>query len=718
MSDENLINFLLQDFNVKHKQIKNLIDLHNSGASIPFIARYRKEMTGDMDVEKIRSILDKYSYYEELEERKAYVLKEIEKQSKLTSELEKKIKSTKERYELEDLFSPYKKKRTSRAEKAKKMGLAPLAEDILNGALDDSIHACASRYVPKSDDLEDIEDVLEWTGYLLADKIASHQNLRQICRKKFFNAGKIYTTSYNKRKDPDSKFIDYSDWETPVDDISSHNYLALYKGENEDVLRYDFKVPTEPLVNKAKSIFLKNSHEETIRNLITEWIEYSFKNLLFPSIKRDLKNKLKDQADGEAIKVFEKNLKGLLLAPPKGEANILAIDPGYKSGCKYAILDQNSNPVDHGVFYPLPPNNQRLQTVNEIKDKIDEYDITALITGDGKGGRKVYEMLKELKLKLDSIEISLVREDGASIYSVSDIAEDEFPDLDPSLRGAISIGRRFQDPLAELVKIDPQSLGVGQYQHEVNQTKLKKSLQRTVEYCVNYVGVDVNTASKPLLSYISGIGETLAKRLIAYRNEHEGVDTKNQLLNVKGVGDKVFQQAAGFLRIKSGEHPLDNTGIHPERYNLVDRIASDLDMDLTELLGDKKTIEEINWENYISEEVGRASLEDIKKELLFPGRDPRGKREEISFRPDIHEINDIDESMILPGKVTNITNFGVFVDVGIEHMGLVHISEIATEYVKDPHKYVSLGEPVKVKVLEVLPERKRIHLSMKSIAQD
>lgn len=692
-------------------QVQKVIDLITDGNTIPFIARYRKEMTGGLDEVQLRAIRDRFDYLTELEERKQVILKSIEDQGKLTDALKAKITKTTVKQVLEDLYLPYKPKKRTRATIAKEKGLEPLASLMVEQA-DDA--QWVSEYLASQEGDMEEPDVRQGARDIIAEWISEDAELKEELRHYFWSQGELKSSVQNAFENQKTKFEMYYDFGEPIRQIPAHRYLAVRRGEEESVLRLKFEVPKEEAVDLIKKKWIR-LHEARTEDLELA-VEDSFQRLLLPSIEVELRVQLKTKADDESIQVFSGNLRELLLAPLGGTKMIMGMDPGYKSGTKWVVVDETGKFLTKGVIYPTPPQNKTEQAKQDLKKVLAEYPCPYICIGNGTASREIMQFVRDF-LKASSmttIQPLMVNESGASVYSASEIAREEFPDLDVSFRGAISIARRFQDPLAELVKIDPKSIGVGQYQHDVNQKKLKKSLDEVVESCVNYVGVNLNTASPSLLSYVSGLNKTLAKNLINYRDENGAFTVREDLLKVTRFGPKSFQQAAGFLRINNGSNPLDQSAVHPEHYPVVMKMADDLNIPVAELIGNEQKLNAIKLSDYQTETVGMMTLRDIRDELKKPGRDPRSEYVGAKLDDEVTRLSDLTVGMSLEGTVTNLTNFGAFVDIGVHQDGLIHVSELSDQYVKDPSEVCTVGDIVKVRVINLDIDRKRIGLSMKS----
>ena len=690
-------------------QVRNTIGLLESGATIPFISRYRKEMTGGLNEVQITDVKNWLDKLTELKARKDTILNALEKQEKLTPELKARIESSWDSNEIEDIYLPYKPKRVTRAEMARKKGLEPLAK-LIAAQREPFLSGRVPAFV--QGEVKDEEDALSGARDIIAEWVNENERTRNQVRFAFRQA--VISAKVIKGKEEDgAKYRNYFQFEEKLSRCQSHRLLAVRRGEEEGFLR----VSITPADDDA---CLESLYRQYKRNNGACWeqfqlaIDDAYKRLLKPSIESEFAKSSKLKADEEAIRVFADNLRQLLLAPPLGQKRVLGIDPGYRTGCKVVCLDAQGNLLHNETIYPHPPKNERKKAEIKIQHLVEAYNIDAISIGNGTASRETEEFITNIRYT-KPVKVFVVSEDGASVYSASAVARAEFPEYDVTVRGAVSIGRRLMDPLAELVKIDPKSIGVGQYQHAVDQALLKKSLDQTVESCVNLVGVNVNTASKELLTYISGLGPVLAQNIVQYRAENGPFDSRKDLKKVPRLGEKAFEQCAGFLRIPNGSNPLDNSAVHPESYPVVEKMAADLHCTVGELMKRKELKQQIRLEQYQTDQIGMPTLQDIMKELDKPGRDPRSEIQEFSFNPDIHTIDDLQEGMILPGIVTNITNFGCFVDVGIKENGLVHISELADRFVSNPADVVSIHQHVQVRVLSIDTTRKRVQLSMKGI---
>lgn len=697
--------------NINIKYVDNTLELLDSGCTIPFISRYRKERTGGLDEVQITQICELNERMKETAKRKETIIKTISEQGKLTPELEKRINECWEPEVLEDIYMPYKPKRRTRAQVARENGLEPLATIIMLQR-DNAPETTARRFI--NENVKSEEDAIKGALDIIAENVSEDERSRSQLRNAF-RRGAIITSKVIKSKadtDEAAKYSDYFDFSEPLKRCSSHRLLAMRRGEKDGILRVSISADDEECVEKLKRLFVRGYGR--CSTLVGEAVADSFKRLLKPSIETEFATMSKENADGDAIAVFAENLRQLLLAAPLGQKRVMGIDPGFRTGCKVVCLDEQGNLLHHEAIFPHPPRNEQIEASTQIKEMVKKYGVEAIAIGNGTASRETDRFVKTLGLA-DSIQVFTVSEDGASVYSASKTAREEFPDKDVTVRGAVSIGRRLMDPLAELVKIDPKSIGVGQYQHDVDQAKLKKSLDLTVESCVNSVGVNLNTASKHLLTYVSGLGPTLAQNIIDYRTANGAFSSRSQLLKVPRLGPSAFEQSAGFLRIPDAKNPLDNTAVHPESYKIVEKMAKDCGCSVAELIKDKDKRKSIRLDRYVSEKVGMPTLTDIMAELEKPGRDPREQLEEFEFDPNVSTPDDLVEGMVLPGIVTNITNFGAFVDIGVHQDGLVHISQLADRYVSDPIQVVKLHQHVMVKVIEVDRRRNRISLSMKAV---
>jgi uncharacterized protein len=694
--------FIQSNSGLNGKSITNTLNLLNEGATVPFISRYRKEMTGGLDEVEITTIRDLAKKHDELIARQNTILSSIEEQGKLTPELKDKITSCFESTVLEDLYLPYKQKRQTKGDKAKKLGLEPLARMIMAQRGGDPEYM-AEKFV--KGDVEDEEMAISGAKDIMAEWMNENSAARARMRQMFQRKSVLASKLVKGKEEEGAKYRDYFDFSEPLYKCASHRFLALIRAEREGFISLKAQPDQQEAIESLERFFVKGN--DACAEIVAEACKESYKRLMCPSLENELLNEAKEKADKEAIKVFSTNLRQLLLAPPVGSKRVLAIDPGFRTGCKVVCLDESGSLLTNATIYPHPPQNESSAAQAKIAQLVQAYKIEAIAIGDGTAGRETEAFIKKTRFDRD-LEVYVVREDGASIYSASPIARKEFPDFDVTVRGSVSIGRRLMDPLAELVKIDAKSVGVGQYQHEVNQTQLKEALDDVVVSCVNTVGVDLNTASPYLLSYVSGLGPTLAENIVAYRTENGGIKSRDELKKVKRLGDKAFEQAAGFLRVRDAENPLDNSSVHPESYKLVASMAKKLKVDLKELVGNEEVLKAIKKTDF--PDIDGYTFDDIIKELKKPGRDPRKKAKVLEFDNSIRTIDDLRVGMILPGIVTNVTAFGAFVNIGIKENGLIHKSQLAETYVEDPAQFISLHEHVEVQVLEVDSSRKRVGL--------
>ncbi len=703
-----LLNYIKSHTNLPEKGIKNTVELLNEDCTIPFISRYRKEHTGDLDEVQVGDIVKYKEQYEALEKRKKTIIKVLEEQKVLTDELKIQIQKASDLISLEDIYLPYKKKRKTKAETARKNGLEPLAKIIMSQRTND-LSFTTTKYLSNQVKTED--DALEGARYIIAEWINERTDIRNNIRYQLECYATISTKVVKSKKEDEKaqKFRDYFEWSEALNRCPSHRLLAILRAEAEGYIRVKIEIEKERALAKIEDRIIRSNNDCATQ--IELAIKDSYKRLLFPALSNEILNKAKEKADDNAIEVFAKNLMQLLLGAPLGEKNILAIDPGYKSGCKVVCLNSQGGLVHNETIYPHAPQNDTIGAIKKISSLVDAYKIEAIAIGNGTASRETEHLIRKIRFNKD-IQVFVVSEAGASIYSASKIARDEFPNYDVTVRGAVSIGRRLADPLAELVKIDAKSIGVGQYQHDVDQTKLKRSLDIVVERCVNKIGVNINTASEPLLSYVSGIGPKLAENIIAYRDKNGAFTTRNQIKKVARLGDKAFEQGAGFLRIKNAKNPLDDSAVHPESYAVVSKMAKDEQKSIEDLIGNTVILKKINLEKYVSLKVGLLTLTDIISELEKPGLDPRETAKVFTFNQNIRTINDVKEGQLLPGIINNITNFGCFVDIGIKESGLIHISNLSDTFVKDVSEHVNLHQQIIVKVLEVDIARKRIQLKL------
>ncbi len=710
---------IANELHLQEHAVENTLKLLDEGCTIPFISRYRKERTGGLDEVQITAISNRCEQLQEIAKRKETVIKTITELEKMTPELQKRINDCWEATVLEDIYLPYKPKRRTRAQVAREQGLEPLAT-LLMLQREPHPEQAAKRFV--RGDITDIASALHGAQDIIAEQVSEEEGSRNQIRAAFRREAFIVSKVVKTKKDTDeaAKYADYFDWEEPLRRCSSHRLLAMRRGENEGILRVSITIDDEEAVNRLQRHYVHGNG--ACQRLVAEAVEDGYKRLLYPSIETEFANISKEKADEEAINVFTENLRQLLLGAPLGQKRVMGIDPGFRTGCKVVCLDAQGNLLHHEAIFPHPPVNHRMQATVHVQQMITDYHIEAIAIGNGTASRETKEFVEDCIQSLPSlmgegsgVRLFVVSEDGASVYSASKVAREEFPDEDVTVRGAVSIGRRLMDPLAELVKIDPKSIGVGQYQHDVDQTKLKHSLDQTVESCVNLVGVNLNTASQHLLMYVSGLGPTLAKNIVDYRKENGAFTSRAQLKKVPRLGPAAFQQCAGFLRIPLAKNPLDNSAVHPESYGIVEQMAKDQHCTVIDLINDKEKHDAIDIRHYVTTETGLPTLTDIMRELEKPGRDPREQIEEFEFDPNIQTVEDLQEGMELPGIVTNITNFGAFVDIGVHQDGLVHISQLADKYVSDPTKVVRLHQHVRVRVIGIDLRRNRISLSMKGM---
>jgi uncharacterized protein len=703
------IQLLQEQLKLNPKSIRSTLRLLNEGATIPFISRYRKEATGSLDEVQISEIDQAWKKLQEIEKRKETILSAIEEQGKLTPELEARIRETYDSATLEDLYLPYKRKRKTRASVAREKGLEPLATFIF-AQPDKNPEEEAKKFL--REEVPDIEEALQGARDIIAEWINEDKKARDKVRYAYRKGALIRSKVARGKEEEGKKFKDYFDYEEPLAKCPSHRLLAMRRGEEEGFLRLSIAPEPEETLYSLERLFLKGQNANS-RQVKTA-LEDAYDRLLQPSIETEFRNLSKEKADEEAIKVFADNLRQLLLSPPLGQKWVLALDPGYRTGCKIVCLDDSGKLLANATIFPHPPQNDQSTAAKTVKHLVETWDIEAIAVGNGTASRETMTFVQGIDFGRP-VEVFLVNENGASIYSASELAREEFPDQDVTVRGAVSIGRRLMDPLAELVKIDPKSIGVGQYQHDVNQPRLKDQLDQVVSSCVNAVGVNLNTASKHLLTYISGLGPVLADNIVHYRDENGLFQSRKQLLKVARMGPKAFEQSAGFLRIRDGKNPLDNTAVHPERYKLVEQMAADQGCSVEELIRNPEKRRQIKLSNYVSETVGMPTLKDILQELEKPGLDPRGKAQPFEFAKGLRTIDDLQSGMVIPGIVTNVTKFGAFVDIGIKESGLIHISQLANRFVKDPLEIVSLGQKLNVKVIDIDRSRGRIQLSLKEV---
>lgn len=709
--DYSIVKKIAAELGIRDFQVRNTITLLDEGATVPFISRYRKEMTGSLDEVQVSSIRDRYIKYQELEKRREAIIASINEQGKMTPELEKQLLLAETMSELEDLYLPYKPKRRTRATIAREKGLEPLAEVIFsqkNIDLEDK----AATFINEEKDVKSVDEAIGGARDIIAEWVNENKQSRVSMRNLFSKRASISSRPVKGKELEGIKYESYYEWNEPLLKAPSHRLLAMFRGENEGFL----KVVIEPAVIDA--VELLNRQYLRARNQCAEQVEMavedSYKRLLQPSMETEFRQIAKAKADEEAIRVFAENLRQLLLAPPLGQKTVLAIDPGFRTGCKVVILDRQGRLIHNETIYPHPPQNEAKQAAAKIQTLVKAYKVEAIAIGNGTAGRETENLVKHIPFEGEVVAL-MVNESGASVYSASDVAREEFPEYDVTVRGSVSIGRRLMDPLSELVKIDPKSIGVGQYQHDVNQNELQKGLEDVVVSCVNHVGVELNTASKQLLQYVSGVGPSLAGKIVEYRNKNGMFSSRKDLLKVPRLGDKVYEQAAGFLRIRESKNPLDRSAVHPESYAIVDKMATKAGCTVEQLMGDSKLRNSLDLKEFITPSVGLPTLTDIMKELDKPGLDPRDKFEFFEFDKNVNSMKDLIQGMTLPGIVTNITKFGAFVDIGVHQDGLVHVSQLTDRFVKDPSEVVKLNQKVRVRVLEVDIDRKRIQLSMRGV---
>ena len=701
---------IAQRTGLKIVYVQNTIALLLEGATIPFISRYRKEATGGMTDVEVAEVSRQLEQLQEMDKRRSYILQAIEGQGKLTDELRQRIEECTDAITLEDIYLPFKQKRRTRAQVAREAGLEPLA-NILQAQKTANVTQTAGRYINKEKGIDNVQKALQGAQDIIAERVSESERARQSLRTTFARHAVIYSRLVKGKDIEGQNYRDYFEWSEPLARCSSHRMLAMRRGEAEGILRISIGVDDEAALERISRFFVHGNGEAS--QLVKAAVEDGYRRLLEPSISNEAGSLAREKADEEAISIFVRNLEQLLMASPLGQKKVMAIDPGFRTGCKVVCLDAEGNLLHHDVIFPHPPKAERVRAMMTMQQLVEKYGIEAISIGNGTAGRETEDFVRHLDLP-DGVEIYMVSEDGASIYSASETAREEFPNEDVTVRGAVSIGRRLMDPLAELVKIDPSSIGVGQYQKDVNQSALRKSLDQTVINCVNRVGVNVNTASRHLLTYISGLGPALAQNIVKYRSQNGPFRTRRELMKVPRMGEKAFEQSAGFLRIQDSPQPLDNSAVHPERYPLVEQMAADQGCSVKQLMENKDIRQKIDISKYVSSQVGLPTLQDIMAELDKPGRDPREPLKQFAFDPTVHDITDLHAGQVLPGIITNITNFGAFVDIGVHTKGLVHVSQLADRYVKDPTTVVSLHQQVMVRVVEVDLQRKRISLSMRT----
>ncbi len=703
------INFISERTGISARQVTATTKLLDEGSTIPFISRYRKEATGSLNEVEIQAISMAYENFKELEKRKEFIIQAIEGQGLLSNELEEKIKNCIQENELEDLYLPYKPKRRTKAEIAKKRGLEPLAKIIMAQNTQD-INKTAIKY--KNEEVQSADDAISGAADIIAEWISENQSTRNIVRNAFEKYAVISCKVSKGKEEEAANYQNYFDYSSSLKKCNSYRILAMRRGEKENLLQVSIDIDKNIILEKIERKYIRSNNE--CSKIIKDAIADSYRRLIKPSIENEFATLSKENADSTAIALFADNARQLLFAPPLGHKRVLAIDPGYRTGCKIVCLDEQGNLLHNDTIYPTPPKSEITLSAKKLSYLIEAYKIDAIALGNGTASRETEKFLQSIRYSR-KINIYIVSEDGASIYSASKIAREEFPDKDVTVRGAVSIGRRLLDPLAELVKIDPKSIGVGQYQHDVDQNKLKKALEFTVESCVNSVGVNINTASKELLTYISGLGPQLAQNIVTYRAENGNFTNKEQLLNVPRLGIKAYQQCAGFVRVPNSENPLDNTAVHPENYNIVSKMAKNCNCSINELISNASIRKSIDLSKYADNNVGLPTLNDIMQELEKPGRDPRKTIAVMQFEESVKSFEDLKTDMIINGIVTNITQFGVFVDIGIKENGLIHISELSDSYVSNPSDIVKIHQQIKVRIKELDKQRKRIALSMKGI---
>ncbi|MBX7094261.1 MAG: RNA-binding transcriptional accessory protein [Flavobacteriales bacterium] len=707
MEDNKIIGIIESRLGLKRNQVQNTIRLLEEGATVPFISRYRKEMTGSLDEVEVMRVKFEHEKLKSLLSRKESILNTIEEQGKLTPELRRKIEDCYDSTDLEDIYLPYKPKRKTRAVVAREKGLEPLANLILEQKNND-VEAAAENFL--SDDVKTVEEALEGARDIIAEMVSEDASARNKIRFLYQREAVISSKLVRGKDEDGAKYKDYFDWKESLARVPSHRLLAMLRGENEGFLRVRISIDKEAAVEVLERHVVRSRNESA--DQVKEALADSWSRLLEPSIETEFRIMAKEKADESAVKVFAENLRQLLLSPPLGAKRILALDPGYRTGCKVVCIDEHGNLLNNTTIYPHAPQNETADAIRALSRLVEQYRIEAIAIGNGTASRETEQLVKRCRFDRE-VKVFVVSEAGASVYSASSVAREEFPDYDVTVRGSVSIGRRLMDPLAELVKIDPKSIGVGQYQHDVDQGMLKRELDAVVESCVNNVGVSLNTASKHLLTYVSGLGPILAENIVEFRAKNGAFHSREDLKKVPRLGPKAFEQSAGFLRVEDSENPLDNSAVHPESYSIVEKMAKKLGKPVKELIGNESLVKQLKADDFITETAGKQTIQDILKELSKPTRDPRKAAKVFEFADGIFSIEDLREGMIVPGIVTNITNFGCFVDVGVKQDGLVHISQLANKYVSDPNEVVKLHQHVKVKVMEVDIPRKRIGLSMK-----
>ena len=700
---------IAREMNIPEQRVNATLKLLAEGATIPFISRYRKEATGGLDEVAIFNISERFDSLRELADRKLYILETIENAGGLTPELRQKIEETYDAPTLEDLYLPFKPKRRTRAQVARENGLEPLAKIVMSQKCANPEDA-ARRYL--NDKVTDTEAALAGASDIIAEWVSEDQRARQNIRNRFQRHARISSKVVKGKEEEAEKYRSYFKVDEPLSRCSSHRYLAMRRGEAEGFLKVSLSIDDDAAIERLQQNFIRKDSREESARIVADAVADAYRRLLKPSITTEIEAEAKTKADTAAIATFAANLHQLLLAAPLGSKAVMGIDPGFRTGCKLVCLDANGNLLHHDIIYPTPPRNYIVDATKRVQTLVERFGIEAIALGNGTASRETERFLRGVELKR-KVEIYVVSEDGASVYSASKVAREEFPDYDVTVRGAVSIARRLMDPLAELVKIDPKSIGVGQYQHDVDKGRLKRQLDMTVETCVNSVGIDINTASRQLLAYVSGIGDTLAANIVRYRAEHGDFTSRATLLKVPRLGPKAYEQCAGFMRVRCSDNILDNTAVHPERYPIVEKIAADNGLSLSQLVGDRSVLDHVDLSRYVTEEIGLPTLEDILAELRKPGRDPREKASEFAFDESVHEITDLSEGMVLPGIVNNITDFGAFVDIGVHVSGLIHISQMGEKRVKSPSEVLKLRQQIMVRVIGVDVARKRISLSLR-----
>lgn len=705
--EQEIIGLIAKNCGIENWQAENTLKLIEEGATVPFISRYRKERTGNLDEVQIGAVADALDKIKALKERKEAIIKNIEKQGKLTDELKARISKSWDPVEVEDIYAPFKRKTKTRAESAREAGLEPLAKMIMSQG-NGNVESMAQRFVKGK--VKSTDDAIKGAKDIIAEWVSESEAAKKTIRGIFAREAVIESKVIKGKEEEGEKYKDYFKRSEPLRRCSSHRLLAMRRGESEKILNVSISADKEVCIDRLCRIFVRGDNESA--DEVEDAVEDSYKRLISTSIETEFANASKEKADQEAIKVFSENLRQLLLAPPLGQKRVMGIDPGFRTGCKVVCIDAQGNLLHNETIYPHAPHNKEAQARRSVQKMVEAYNIEAIAIGNGTASRETEHFIANTRYDRE-VKVFVVSENGASIYSASKVAREEFPDYDVTVRGAVSIARRLMDPLAELVKIDPKSIGVGQYQHDVDQNNLKKALDAVVESCVNSVGVDVNTASRHLLMYVSGLGEQTAQNIVDHRAQNGPFKNRKELLKVSNIGNKTFEQCAGFLRIRNGENPLDNTAVHPESYDIVTKMAKDNGESVEQFIADKNARQSINLDKYVTEKTGLPTLKDIMQELDKPGRDPRKGVKVFSFNENVKTMDDLQTGMLLPGIVTNITNFGAFVDVGIKENGLVHISQMSDEFVNDPNQVVRLQQQVIVKVIGIDKERKRVQLSLK-----